>query len=74
MDRPEQLTDLQVALSSIFFALDEAKDFLVAGGAALLASDLIARPTEDLDLFAATPTTSVTQAKGAFLHAVTERD
>lgn len=39
MDRPEQLADLQVELAGIFFALDAAKDYLVAGGAALLASD-----------------------------------
>lgn len=74
MDRPEQLTDLQVDLAAVFFALDAAEDYLVAGGAALLASDLIDRPTEDLDLFAATPTTSVTPAKDAFVQALRERD
>jgi hypothetical protein len=74
MDRPEQLTAFQVDLADIFFSLDAAEDYLVAGGAALLASDLIARPTEDLDLFTATPTTSVTQAKDAFVQALRERD
>lgn len=74
MDRPEQLTDLQVELAGIFFALDAAKDYLVAGGAALLASDLITRPTADLDLFAAAPTTSVTQAKEAYIRALRDRD
>ncbi|WP_163543494.1 nucleotidyl transferase AbiEii/AbiGii toxin family protein [Occultella kanbiaonis] len=39
-----------------------------------MASDLLARPTEDLDLFAATPTTSVTKAKDAFVRALQERD
>lgn len=73
MDRPEHLTALQCDLSDIFFSLDVTSDFLVAGGAALLASDLIARPTEDLDLFAAMPTTSVTQAKDAFSQALRER-
>lgn len=58
MDRPDQLTALQVDLTDIFFSLDAAKGYLVAGGAALLASDLIARPTADLDLFTAIPTTS----------------
>lgn len=55
MDRPEQLTTFQVDLAGIFFALDEAEGYFVAGGAALLASDLIARSTEDLDLFTARP-------------------
>lgn len=73
MERPEQLTYLQLDLATIFFSLDEAADYLVAGGAALLASDLITRPTEDLDLFAAAPTTSVTQAKDAFMRALAER-
>lgn len=36
-------------------------------------SHLIARPTEDLDLFTAIPTTSVTQAKDAFVHVLQER-
>lgn len=73
MDRPAQLTTLQLELAEIFFSLDEAKDFLVAGGAALVASNLVARPTEDLDLFAATPTTSVTAAKDAFTRVLRER-
>lgn len=37
MDRPGQLTALQVELARIFFTLDAAEDYLVAGGAALLA-------------------------------------
>lgn len=74
MDRRGQLTALQRDLAGIFFSLDVARDFLVAGGAALLASDLIARPTGDLDLFAARPTTSVTPAKDAFVEALHKRD
>lgn len=74
MDRPDQLTAFQVDLADIFFSLEAAKGYLVAGGAALLASDLIARPTEDLDLFTATPTTTVTHAKDAFVQALQERD
>lgn len=66
-DRPENLGELQIELATLFFSLDESKDFLVAGGAALLASRLIDRPTEDLDLFAAAPTTSVAAAKDAFM-------
>jgi hypothetical protein len=74
MYRPQRLTDLQVDLAAVFFALSAAEHYLVAGGAALLASDLIDRPTEDLDLFAATPTTSVTPAKDAFVQALREWD
>lgn len=73
MERPEQLTAFHVDLAGIFFSLNAAKDYLVAGGAALLASGLIARPTEDLDLFAARPTTSVTQAKADFVQALQQR-
>ncbi len=74
MDRPEQLTDFQVDISGIFFALDAAEGYLVTGGAALLASELIARPTEDLDLFTTAPTTSVALAKDAFVHALHARN
>jgi hypothetical protein len=54
MDRPEQLTAFQVELAGIFFTLEAADGYLVAGGAALLASDLIARPTDDVALRDAT--------------------
>lgn len=74
MGRPRQLTALQLDLAGIFFDLDAARDFHVAGGAALLASALIARPTEDLDLFAAKPTTTVTQARDAFVKALQLRN
>lgn len=73
MNRPAQLTRLQLDLAELFFSLDEASDFLVAGGAALLASKLISRPTEDLDLFAAAPTTSVSEASDAFIRVLHER-
>ena len=64
---------LQLDVAKIFFSLDTASDFLVAGGAALVASNLIVRPTEDLDLSAATPTTSITEAKDAFAQVLQER-
>lgn len=56
------LSALQVDVARIFFELDASDGFLVAGGAALLASQLITRSTADLDLFASTPITSVTGA------------
>ena len=73
MDQPNYLTDFQVEVARIFFGLKATDGYLVTGGAALLASDLIARPTEDLDLFASTPTTSVIEAKEAFLRALERR-
>lgn len=74
MEGHERLTTFQVDLAGIFFALEAAEGYLVAGGAALLASDLIDRPTDDLDLFAATPTTSVGPAKKAFVEALQARN
>lgn len=62
----EFLTAFQVEVAHICFELEAADGYVVAGGAALLASDLIERPTADLDLFASTPVTSVTEAKGKF--------
>lgn len=73
MGHPRQLRGFQIELAGIFFDLDEAAGYFVAGGAALLASDLIARPTEDLDLFTAKPTVEVTRAKDAFVREVKER-
>lgn len=73
MDRPANLSEFQVALAKAFFSLEESREFVVAGGAALVALDLIARPTEDLDLFAASPTTVVTPAKDAFMRMLRDR-
>lgn len=72
MDEPAFLTTFQVHVARIFFGL-KADGYVVAGGAGLLASDLIARPTEDLDLFASTPITSVIEAKNAFLRELERR-
>ena len=44
------LTDFQVQVARIFFALPESAGFLVAGGAALIAQELVDRETRDLDL------------------------
>lgn len=74
MSRSEALTPVQVEVARIFFGLKASHGFLVAGGAALLASELITRPTEDLDLFASNPTASVTEAKEALVEALEHRD
>lgn len=73
MAEPTHLTGFQIEVAGIFFDLEASKGYLVAGGAALLAADLIARPTEDLDLFASTPVTSVTEAKDEFVRALGAR-
>ena len=74
MSRPEALTPVQVEVARIFFGLKASQGFLVAGGSALLASELITRPTEDLDLFASNSTASVTEAKEALVEALEHRD
>jgi hypothetical protein len=45
------LTEFQLGVARLFFALPESKGFLLAGGAALLAQHLSTRPTDDLDFF-----------------------
>lgn len=69
----EGLSGFQVAVSQLFFELEESAGYVVAGGAALLASDLITRPTQDLDLFAGAPIVSVIAAKDALIAALHER-
>lgn len=60
------LTEFQIEVARAFFQLKESAGFVVSGGAALLAAGLIARPTEDLDLFTHAPADSVTRAKESF--------
>ena len=43
------LPPFQLEVARMFFALPASRGFLLAGGAALLAQHLTARPTEDLD-------------------------
>lgn len=45
------LSAFQSEVARLFFALPASQGFLLAGGAALLAQHLTARPTEDLDFF-----------------------
>lgn len=50
-DEPAALTAFQRRVARLFFSLPAAKDFLLAGGAALVAQNLTTRPTRDLDFF-----------------------
>jgi hypothetical protein len=45
------LTPLQIQATRLFFSLPVSAGFAVAGGAGLIARGLIARPTQDVDLF-----------------------
>ena len=47
------LPAFQLEVARVFFALPASNGFVLAGGAALLAQHLTARPTEDLDFFTA---------------------
>lgn len=67
------LTAFQVEVAHVFFRLNASEGYVVAGGAALVASDLIGRPTQDLDLFTSAPVVSVTAAKESFLRALSRR-
>jgi hypothetical protein len=68
-----RVTELQVRVARIFFELKASEGYVVSGGAALLASELIARPTQDLDLFASPSVASVGKATEALLNALAHR-
>ena len=72
-DDADALTDFQVEVARIFFGLRASKGYLAAGGAALLASELIDRPTQDIDLFASAPLRSVREARASLVRALESR-
>jgi hypothetical protein len=49
------LDPLHEQIARIAFALPEAAQVALAGGGAMLAHDLVDRPTQDVDLFAPDP-------------------
>jgi hypothetical protein len=59
------LSAIQLEVARLFFALPASQGFLLAGGAALLAQHLTARPTEDLDFFTAPESGHVLAARDA---------
>src|ERR1700684_3854387 len=67
------LTDFQLEVTGLFFSLPASKGFLLAGGAALLAQHLTARPTEDLDFFTAPERGHVPAARDALEAAARQR-
>jgi predicted nucleotidyltransferase component of viral defense system len=67
------LSAFQLEVARLFFALPASKGFLLAGGAALLAQHLTARPTEDLDFFTAPEQGHVPAARDALEAAARQR-
>lgn len=67
------LTAFQIAAAELFFSLPESDGFLLAGGAALAAQHLTARPTQDLDLFTRAGRSTVASASDAFEKAARDR-
>jgi len=59
------LSAFQLEVARLFFTLPASQGFLLAGGAALLAQHLTARPTEDLDFFTAPERGHVPAARDA---------
>ena len=72
-DRQPGLPAFQLEVARLFFALPASKGFLLAGGAALLAQHLTARPTEDLDFFTAPERGHVPGARDALEAAARQR-
>jgi hypothetical protein len=62
----EGLTGFQIAVAKLFFDLPASAGFLLAGGAALLAQHLTARPTQDLDFFTRPGAGDVRRARDEF--------
>jgi predicted nucleotidyltransferase component of viral defense system len=72
-DGQARLSELQLEVARLFFALPASKGFLLAGGAALLAQHLTARSTEDLDFFTAPRRGHVPSARDALEAAARQR-
>jgi len=67
------LSAFQLRVARLFFALPASQGFLLAGGAALLAQRLTARPTEDLDFFTTLERGHVLAARNALEAAARQR-
>jgi predicted nucleotidyltransferase component of viral defense system len=72
-DAEPDLSAFQLEVARLFFALPASKGFLLAGGAALLAQHLTARPTEDLDFFTSPERGQVLTARDALETAAHQR-
>jgi predicted nucleotidyltransferase component of viral defense system len=72
-DVESDLSAFQLKVARLFFALPASQGFLLAGGAALLAQHLTARPTEDLDFFTSLERGQVRAARDALEAAAHQR-
>src|ERR1700734_1252473 len=72
-DGKADLSEFQMEVARLFFALPASQGFVLAGGAALLAQHLTARPTEDLDFFTAPNQGHVPAARDALEAAARQR-
>ena len=68
-----ELPAFQLEVCRLFFTLPASNGFLLAGGAALLAQHLTARPTEDLDFFTTPERGHVPAARDALESAARQR-
>jgi hypothetical protein len=66
------LTAFQLVVAQLFFGLPASDGFLLAGGGALLAQGLTARPTQDLDFFTRPGAGDVGAARDQLLAAASE--
>jgi len=67
------LTAFQIEVAQLFFSLPASDGFLLAGGGALLAQGLTARPTQDLDFFTRPGAGDVRRARDEFTSAAGDR-
>jgi hypothetical protein len=72
-DNGTLLTEFQIEVARIFFRLPSSEGFLLAGGAALAAQHLTARPTQDLDFFTRPGAGDVRRAREEFVEAAAGR-
>jgi hypothetical protein len=72
-DSEPSLSAFQLEAAKLFFSLPASRGFLLAGGAALLAQHLTARPTEDLDFSTAPERGHVLAARDALEAAAGQR-
>lgn len=63
------LSNFQIEVALMFFGLEASDGFLLAGGGALIALELIERTTFDLDFFTRQGATGVAAARDAIEHA-----
>lgn len=72
-DRGGPLTAFQIEVAQLFFSLPASGGFLLAGGGALLAQGLTARPTQDLDFFTRPGGGDVRRARDEFISGAGDR-